>query len=764
MDMGWMSLPRSTIEYRKYLDEFLDYIFQTEGKNGQISCPCVNCSNQLWVDREEARTHLLCDGFFKGYTIPINQLIAPLISKPCDTPMEDAEDDMQGLVHDAFHGFGDNRQESEVEPQNESQSMPKTNAKKFFEVLEDAKKDLYPGCKKFSMLSFIIRLFHAKCVGKCSDKGFSMMLNTMREAFPHASIPKSLYDLRKIIRDLGLSYDKIDACPNDCMLYWNENKDKTECDTCQLSRYKSSADDPEDDSSTPHTDKKIGAKVLRYFPLIPRLQRLFMSSKIAASMKWHEESRTKDGYLRHPADSAAWKTFDFMHPDFAADSRNVRLGLASDGFNPFGTMSVSHSTWPVVLMPYNLPPWMCMQKPYFFLSLLIPGPSAPGNNIDVYLEPLVAELKELWDINGVETYDASTKSNFQMRASLLWTISDFPAYANLSGWSTKGKLSCPSCHKHTKSMRLKHSKKYCFMGHRRNLPSDHAFRKDKKSFDGTEELERQPRGLTGSDVLDELAGYDIKFGKLVKTNPDLPFNWKKRSIFFDLPYWKDNLLRHNLDVMHIEKNVCDSVVGTLMNLDGKTKDHMKARLDLQEMGIRPELHPKVQNNKKRSLPTACFSMDKKEKDIFCRVLKKVKVPDGYSANISRCVELKPPKLFGLKSHDCHILMQHLLPIALRNVLPKHVRYPVMKLCRYYKELCSKVLNPNDLVQMENEIGKILCDLEKIFPPSFFDVMVHLSVHLASEAKLGGPVHYRWMYPIERCTLIFWFIPFFKEYD
>ncbi|KAK9071785.1 hypothetical protein SSX86_008214 [Deinandra increscens subsp. villosa] len=167
------------------------------------------------------------------------------------------------------------------------------------------------------------------------------------------------------------------------------------------------------------------------------------------------------------------------------------------------------------------------------------------------------------------------------------------------------------------------------------------------------------------------------------------------------------------------------------------------------MGIRPELHPKVQNNNKVYLPPACFSMDKEEKDIFCRVLKKVKVPHGYASNISRCIDLKPPKLSGLKSHDSHILMQQLLPLALRNVLPKQVRYPVMKLCRYYRQLCSKVLNPNDLVQMESDIGKILCDLERIFPPSFFDIMVHLSVHLASEAKLGGPVHYRWMYPIER---------------
>ncbi|KAK9073871.1 hypothetical protein SSX86_006465 [Deinandra increscens subsp. villosa] len=743
MDTSWMSFSRASTEYEKGLDEFLDFIFSTEGVDGQITCPCIKCRNQKWVDREEAKIHLICDGFIKGYRI------APCNSKTRDTPMLDAEDDMQGLVHDAFHGFGENIHDNEPETVHESQSLPNTNAKKFYKVLEDAKKELYPGCKKFSVLSFIVRLFHIKCIGKCNDKGFSMMLDTLREAFPDASIPKSLYELRKIIRELGLTYEKIDACPNDCMLYWKENKNKTECDTCHKSRYKSPENDCEDESTTLDTHKKIGAKVLRYFPLIPRLQRLFMSSKTAASMRWHEEGRTKDGYLRHPADSPAWKTFDFTYPEFAKECRNVRLGLASDGFNPFRTMSVSHSTWPVVLMPYNLPPWLCMKPPYFLLCLLIPGPSAPGNNIDIYMKPLVDELKVLWDINGVETYDASTKTNFQMRASLLWTISDFPAYANLSGWSTKGKLACPCCHKDTKSQRLKHGKKYCFMGHRRYLARDHAFRKDKKSFDGTEEQERQPRRLTGSEVLDELDGYEIKFGKLVKDNPNLPFNWKKRSIFFELPYWEKNLIRHNLDVMHTEKNVCDSVIGTLMNLDGKTKDNIKARLDLQEMGIRTELHPQVQANNKVYLPPACFSMDKKEKDIFCRVLKRVKVPDGYSANISRCVEIKPPKLFGLKSHDNHILMQQLLPLALRNVLPKHVRFPVMKLCRYYRQLCSKALSPNDLVQMEDEIGKILCELERIFPPSFFDVMVHLSVHLAYEAKLGGPVHYRWMYPIER---------------
>jgi hypothetical protein len=76
----------------------------------------------------------------------------------------------------------------------------------------------------------------------------------------------------------------------------------------------------------------------------------------------------------------------------------VRLGLTSDGFNPFGNMSTSHSTWPVILVPYNLPHWMCMKQTPFILSLIIPSSSSPEIDIDVYLQPLIKELQELWNI------------------------------------------------------------------------------------------------------------------------------------------------------------------------------------------------------------------------------------------------------------------------------------------------------------------------------------------------------------------------------
>ena len=85
---------------------------------------------------------------------------------------------------------------------------------------------------------------------------------------------------------------------------------------------------------------------------------------------------------------------------------------------------------------------------------MILGRFSPENDIDVYLQSLIEELKELWDA-GVETYDVSTKSIFQMHAALMWTINDFPIYGDLSGWNTKGALACPCCNYNTHSRWLK---------------------------------------------------------------------------------------------------------------------------------------------------------------------------------------------------------------------------------------------------------------------------------------------------------------------
>ena len=77
----------------------------------------------------------------------------------------------------------------------------------------------------------------------------------------------------------------------------------------------------------------------------------------------------------------------------------------------------------------------------------------------------------------------------------------------------------------------------------------------------------------------------------------------------------------------------------------------------------------------------------------------------------------------------------------------------LKLCSFFKQLCSKVLKTNQLEYIEKDIIVTLCKLERIIPPSFFDVMVHLPVNLVNEARIARPVQYRWMYPIERYILI-----------
>ena len=104
---------------------------------------------------------------------------------------------------------------------------------------------------------------------------------------------------------------------------------------------------------------------------------------------------------------------------------------------------------------------------------------------------------------------------------------------------------------------------------------------------------------------------------------------------------------------------------------------------------------------------------------------------------------------GLKSHDCHMLMQQLLAMAIRDILPNKVRLAITRLCFFFNAICSKVLDPVKFDDLENEAAIILCQLEMYFPPAFFDIMVHLIVHLVKEIKCCGPVYLRWMYPVER---------------
>ena len=108
--------------------------------------------------------------------------------------------------------------------------------------------------------------------------------------------------------------------------------------------------------------------------------------------------------------------------------------------------------------------------------------------------------------------------------------------------------------------------------------------------------------------------------------------------------------------MHIEKNVMDKIFHTIMDINEKTKDNLKARLDLQEMGLKHTLHPWTSEDGRTYIRPVCHTMSKDDITDFLRVLKNVRVPDGYASNISRCVKLKDRMITGLKIHDNHVLM------------------------------------------------------------------------------------------------------------
>ncbi|XP_061348046.1 uncharacterized protein LOC133293480 [Gastrolobium bilobum] len=345
-----------------------------------------------------------------------------------------------------------------------------------------------------------------------------------------------------------------------------------------------------------------------------------------------------------------------------------------------------------------------MRREFLFLTVLIPGPSNPKKNIDVYLRPLIDELKMLRS-EGVLTYDVSLRQNFTMRVALMWTINDFPAYGMLSGWQTSGKLACLVCLERNVGFTLQNSRKVCwFDTHRRFLPHNHPYRKNKNAFKkGRVERSGAIHPLSGNDIwervkhipsveetlaLNEVEGYGVDH------------HWNKHSIFWDLPYWKDQLLRHNLDVMHIERNVFCNILYTVMDTKGSMKDTLNARLDIANICVRPDLRLVEDTRGWTFKPRAPYTLNKDKKLELLRWVKDLKLPDGYASKLSR-------------------------------------------------EICASQLNAKRLRHLEASVPIMLCKLEMIFPPTFFDSMEHLPVHLAYEARIGGSQQYRWMYPFER---------------
>nr|GEY29425.1 hypothetical protein [Tanacetum cinerariifolium] len=585
----------------------------------------------------------------------------PLPPPVIDNTRQPQMSDMTALLNDLSYIPPNNEHNEPTQGDIGETSNEPTQAtcNEFEELYASANEELYPSCDYVTRLDFMAKFTYFKVKGKLTDSIFNEMLKFFQNVFLISKgykLPPSYYAINKTFKMIGLGYESIHACEHDCCLFWgDDNKDLDFCPVCNTSRWK--------DSNTP--GKKVPKNVLRYFSIIPRLQRLYKSSHTAKEMIWHVTGKcTEPGKMQHPADGRAWKKFDTKYLDFVKEPRNVRLGLAADGFNPFGNLSQAYSMWPVILTTYNQPSWLCMIESSFMLTLLIPDPKSPGKDINVYLRPLIEDLK-------------------------------------FAGWSGQGYKAYPTCNKDTPFVRV--LSKTTYVGHRRFLKKPHKWRSSRE-FNGQTDNRDPPKEFGRDEILRQLdrlptrlTGKHPSFGGVkIKRNVLVELNWIKRSIFYEL-------------------------LNTLL-MNDKYKDIVKARQDLQRLGIRSGLWLGQAKNGKCLKPQATYSLTPEKRKSFVSSLKKLNYQMG---------------------------LDHASSTKLQNYLPDKIAKPIIKLCSLFKQICSATLMEDDMMKAQIKVVDILCDLELIYPPALFDIMIHLVIHLLLEALEGGPIRPRWMYPFER---------------
>ncbi|WVZ89264.1 hypothetical protein U9M48_035690 [Paspalum notatum var. saurae] len=290
---------------------------------------------------------------------------------------------------------------------------------------------------------------------------------------------------------------------------------------------------------------------------------MYLCKETSMHMRWPKEgkcsNKNKD-IMEHPIDGDAWKALDNFDPEFAKDPRSIRFGLSMDGFTPFNTNASLYSCWPVFIIPYNLPPELVNKDEYMFLALVIPGPEHLGPKLNMLMRPLFKDLKKLW--RGVKAYDSYAKKELTLHAAYLWSVHDFMAYGDWSGWCVHGRLRCPICMNDSDAYKLKHGEKVSFFDcHRRWLPfkrdlcsSITAFRKGIKITKGP------PKSLTAKQIMAWHAqlkpgenGRFVGYGK--------KHNWTHKSILWELPgYFKDELWRIFAELSYVYRQLCAKTV------------------------------------------------------------------------------------------------------------------------------------------------------------------------------------------------------------
>ncbi|XP_074291905.1 uncharacterized protein LOC141618722 [Silene latifolia] len=385
MDRTWMmDGKRGDPKYDAGLAEFYEFVRKNVKDKSNMPCPCEMCLNIKYMSFSNVKIHLEKHKFnskyklwrfhgesrvvqrmeenmgetqIEGGSLPIEKGIDSLKDSDwdmnsCDmnsvTANEFDDDELEKILRDRLieDGLEEDNPYVDHDPADiddilgEDEEPDVTNLDDIttivLEKLKDAEMPLYKSCKNYTKLPAVVKLYNLKATNGWSDKSFTQLLELLKDMLPEDNVlPNRTYAAKKILRGIGMKYVKIHACPNDCILYRKEYESFTHCPVCNEWRYKKK--------------EGIPSKVLWYFPIIPRLRRLFANKEDAKLLTWHKNAKVNDGKLRHPADGLEWKHIDAKYPEFRKEPRNLRLALSTDGMNPFGNLSSQHSTWPVLL-------------------------------------------------------------------------------------------------------------------------------------------------------------------------------------------------------------------------------------------------------------------------------------------------------------------------------------------------------------------------------------------------------------------------------
>ncbi|GJR80629.1 reverse transcriptase domain-containing protein [Tanacetum coccineum] len=284
IDKSWTSLGKHEKAFYTGLKKFVDDCKPLVDSAGNIRCPCKSCRLVLWVSIKHLSDHISKYGFDPSYKTWIHHGEPDLPSPP---PVIDntrqPQSDMTTYLNDLSYIPLNNVQNEPTQGDIGKTSNDPTQAKnnEFEELYASANEELYPGCDYVTRLYFMAKFTYFKVKGKLTNSIFNEMLEFFQNVFPTAkgyNLPPSYYAIKKTFKMIGLGYESIHACVNDCFLFQGDaNKDVHFCLVCNTSRWK--------DSNKP--GKKVPKKVLRYFLIIPRLQRLNKSSYTAKEMTWH---------------------------------------------------------------------------------------------------------------------------------------------------------------------------------------------------------------------------------------------------------------------------------------------------------------------------------------------------------------------------------------------------------------------------------------------------------------------------------------------